>query len=54
MKKVKIMSSYDYAYLEKVVNAFISEHGATSIQFQTTGDNSNGKTYAVMIVYEED
>ena len=51
MKKVKILSSYYEYNLERDVNAFISTHDVTDIQFQASGGTT--KIYAAMITYEE-
>ena len=53
MKKVKIISSWAYDFVEENVNYFVSTHDVTDIQFQATGNSTSGRTYAVMIVYEE-
>ena len=51
MRKVKFLSNYYEETLEEMVNAFISTHTVTDIQFQASGGST--KIFAVMIVYEE-
>lgn len=56
MKKIEIFnaSSEHKWQLSQFVNEFISTHNVVDIQFQYSGNDYHGKSYAVMIVYEED
>ena len=53
MTKVKIIANWNEHNVERDVNQFIATHNVVNIKFQATGSSGAGKTYAVMIVYEE-
>lgn len=53
MTKIKIISNWNPDTTEYEVNSFIANHNVTSMQFQASGSSGSGRTYAVMIIYEE-